>query len=244
MKRLKDKIAIVTGGASGIGEKVVELFHQEGATVYSVDLDDAVLTKDEDKENVIGIQMDVSLDESWKNLVNEVAAKFGRIDILVNNAGITSELNFDKITVDDWEKMLTVNSFSQFLGMKYTSAIMSEKNKGSIVNLSSYTALIGQGYNHYTASKGAIRAVSRAAANQFAKHGIRVNAIFPGIIETPMVTNLSSSQDEVDYLIQGTPLGRLGQAVDVANGVVFLASDEASYITGAELIIDGGFSAK
>ena len=244
MNRLKDKIAIVTGGASGIGEKVVEFFHNEGATVYSVDINEAVLTKDKDKKNVIGVHMDVSLDQSWKSLVNDVAGKFGRIDILVNNAGISSEVPFDQITIEDWESLMDVNGFSQFLGMKYVAAIMSEKNKGSIVTIASYTALIGQGFNHYTASKGAVRAISKAAYTHFAKDGIRVNAIFPGVINTPMVAALSSSKAALDSLVQGTPLGRLGEPEDIANAVVFLASDEASYITGAELVIDGGFSAQ
>lgn len=244
MDRLKDKIAIVTGGASGIGEKIVELFHKEGATVISVDINEDVLTKDKDKKNVIGMKLDVSLDQSWDTLVNEVAGKYGRIDILVNNAGISSEIPFNDVTNEDWERMMSNNSFSQFLGMKYVAGIMSEKKKGAIVNIASYTALIGQGYNQYTASKGAVRAISKAASTQFAHDGIRVNAIFPGVIDTPMVAGLSASKEALDGLVRGTPLGRLGRPEDIANAVVFLASDEASYITGAELVIDGGFSAQ
>ena len=244
MNRLKDKVAIITGGASGIGEKIVELFHQEGAVVYSVDMDERVLTKDQDKKNIIGFQMDVSLDQSWKELLNKVISEHGQIDILVNNAGIASELYFNDVTEKDWEVMMKVNGFSQFLGMKHVSKFMSEKKKGSIVNLSSYTALIGSGFNHYTASKGAVRSMSRSASVEFAKDGIRVNSIYPGIIETPMVTNLSASKDVLEFLIAGTPLGRLGKPEDVATAVVFLASDEASYITGAELVIDGGYTAQ
>ena len=244
MKRLQDKVAIVTGGASGIGEKIVEMFSQEGAKVISVDTNELVLTKDKDKANVLGMNLDVSLDSSWDYLVKEAVKKYGRIDILVNNAGISSEQPFDGISIEDWDKLMACNSFSQFLGIKHVTKEMAKNKQGSIVNISSYTALIGQGFNHYTASKGAVRAVSKAAATQFAREGIRVNAIFPGVIDTPMVAGLSESKGILDYLIQGTPLGRLGQPEDIASAVVFLASDEASYITGAELVIDGGFSAQ
>lgn len=244
MKRLQDKVAIVTGGASGIGEKIVEMFSQEGAMVISVDTNETVLTKDKDNPKVLGMNLDVSLDSSWAHLVEETVKKYGKIDILVNNAGISSEQSFNDITIEDWDKLMACNSFSQFLGIKHVAKEMAKNKQGSIVNISSYTALIGQGFNHYTASKGAVRAVSKAAATQFAREGIRVNAIFPGVIDTPMVAGLSKSKGVLDYLIQGTPLGRLGQPEDIASAVVFLASDEASYITGAELVIDGGFSAQ
>lgn len=244
MKRLQDKVAIVTGGASGIGEKVVEMFSQEGAKVISVDTNESVLTKDKDKPNVLGMNLDVSLDSSWEHLMKEIVEQYGKIDILVNNAGISSEQSFNEIGIEEWEKLMACNSFSQFLGIKHVTKEMAKNKQGSIVNISSYTALIGQGFNHYTASKGAVRAISKAAATQFARDGIRVNAIFPGVIDTPMVAGLSESEGVLDYLIQGTPLGRLGQPEDIASAVVFLASDEASYITGAELVIDGGFSAQ
>src|SRR5699024_2724821 len=122
--------------------------------------------------------------------------------------------------------------------------IMAEQGKGSIVNISSYTAQIGQGFNHYSASKGAVRAISKAAATQFGRQGVRVNALFPGIIETPMTQGLSTSKDLLNQLIQATPLQRLGQPEDIAKAALFLASDDSSYITGAEIVIDSGFSAQ
>lgn len=121
---------------------------------------------------------------------------------------------------------------------------MAAQKKGSIVNISSYTALIGQGFNHYSASKGAVRALSKAAATTFGRQGVRVNALFPGIIETPMTQALNTSKELLDRLIQATPLQRLGQAIDIANAALFLASDDSSYITGSELVIDGGYSAQ
>ena len=139
---------------------------------------------------------------------------------------------------------MTINGFGPFAGMKHIAPIMVEQGKGSIVNMSSYTAQIGQGFNHYTASKGAVRAMSKAAATEFGRQGVRVNAIFPGIIETPMTEALSDSIELLEQLIQATPLQRLGQPEDIANAVLYFASDDSSFVTEAELIIDGGFSAQ
>src|SRR5699024_7957310 len=142
------------------------------------------------KENVIGMKLDVSSDEDWSALAEEIKDRFGKIDILVNNAGISSEKGFKDITVDDWELMMKINGFGPFAGIKHIAPYMAENNQGSIINISSYTAQIGQGFNHYSASKGAVRALSRAAAVQFGKSGVRVNTLFPGIIETPMTQSL------------------------------------------------------
>lgn len=240
--KLKNKVAIVTGGASGIGEGMVDLFQREGATVIAADINEEALASE--KENVHGMKLDVSSDEAWETFANEVKGKFGQIDILVNNAGVSSEKPYTEIGKDDWDFMMAINGFGSFAGMKHIAPIMAEQGKGSIVNVSSYTAQIGQGFNHYTASKGAVRAISRAAATQFGRQGVRVNALFPGIIETPMTQALSTSKDLLDQLIQATPLQRLGKPEDIANAALFLASDDSSYITGAEIVIDGGFSAQ
>src|SRR5690625_5062639 len=196
MKRLENKVAIVTGGASGIGENMVDLFSAEGATVIAADINEDALESANQKDNVIGMKLDVSSDEDWKNLAKEIKERFGKIDILVNNAGISSEKTFKDITVDDWNLMMKINSFGPFAGIKHIAPYMAEQKSGSIVNISSYTAQIGQGFNHYSASKGAVRALSRAAATQFGRQGVRVNALFPGIIETPIdrkSTRLNSS---------------------------------------------------
>ncbi|WHY91312.1 SDR family oxidoreductase [Neobacillus cucumis] len=244
MGRLNQKVAIITGGASGIGERMVDLFSQEGAIIIAADINEAALEKASQKENVYGMKLNVASDEDWEALAKEVNDRFGRIDILVNNAGISSEKPYQEINFEDWQKMLSINGFGPFAGMKHVAPYMAAQKKGSIVNISSYTAQIGQGFNHYSASKGAVRAISKAAATTFGSQGVRVNTLFPGIIETPMTQALSTSKELLGRLIQATPLRRLGQPEDIANAALFLASDESSYITGAELVIDGGFSAQ
>ncbi|RUS47400.1 SDR family NAD(P)-dependent oxidoreductase [Cohnella sp. AR92] len=244
MGKLDNKVAIITGGASGIGECMVDLFAEEGAIVIAADINDAALEKASQKPNVYGMKLNVASDEDWQQFARDVNERFGRIDILVNNAGISSEKPYQEINLDDWQKMLSINGFGPFAGMKHVAPYMAAQNKGSIVNISSYTAQIGQGFNHYSASKGAVRAVSKAAATTFGRQGVRVNTLFPGIIETPMTQALSTSKELLGRLIQGTPLQRLGQPIDIAKAALFLASDDAAYITGAELIIDGGFSAQ
>jgi len=244
MGRLDNKVAIITGGASGIGEFMVDLFAQEGAIVIAADINEAALEKASQKQNVYGMKLNVASDEDWQALAKEVNDRFGKIDILVNNAGISSEKPYGEINADDWQKMLSINGFGPFAGMKHVAPYMAAQNKGSIINISSYTAMIGQGFNHYSASKGAVRALSKAAATTFGRQGVRVNALFPGIIETPMTQALSTSKDLLGRLIQATPLQRLGQPKDIAQAALFLASDESSYITGSELVIDGGYSAQ
>lgn len=244
MGRLNNKVAIITGGASGIGESMVDLFAQEGAIVIAADINEAALEKASQKQNVYGMKLNVASDEDWQALAKAVNERFGKIDILVNNAGISSEKPYQEINAEDWQKMLTINGFGPFAGMKHVTPYMAAQNKGSIINISSYTALIGQGFNHYSASKGAVRTISKAAAAAFGRQGIRVNALFPGIIETPMTQALSTSKELLGRLIQATPLQRLGQASDIAQAALFLASDDSSYITGSELVIDGGYSAQ
>jgi len=244
MGKLDGKVAIITGGASGIGAGMVDVFRAEGATVIAADINEEALAKASEKENVHGMKLDVSSDEAWKTFAHDVKEKFGSIDILVNNAGVSSEKPYTEINKEDWDFMMAINGFGPFAGMKHIAPIMAEQGKGSIVNISSYTAQIGQGFNHYSASKGAVRAISKAAATQFGRQGVRVNALFPGIIETPMTQGLSTSKDLLNQLIQATPLQRLGQPEDIAKAALFLASDDSSYITGAEIVIDGGFSAQ
>lgn len=244
MGKLNGKVAIVTGGASGIGEGMVDLFQAEGAIVIAADINEEALQRASEKENVHGMKLNVASDEEWAAFAKEVKEKFGRIDILVNNAGISSEKPYAEIGMDDWQKMMAINGFGPFAGMKHVAPIMAEQKSGSIVNISSYTAQIGQGFNHYSASKGAVRAISKAAATTFGRQGVRVNALFPGIIETPMTKSLSTSKELLDQLVRATPLQRLGKPADIANAALFLASDDSSYITGAEIVIDGGFSAQ
>lgn len=244
MAKLTDKVAIVTGGASGIGKGIVELFVREGAIVIAADVNEAALKEFEAIDNVHGMKLDVSSEEDWARVVADVKAEFGSIDVLVNNAGIASEKPFSAIEKADWDFMLDINGFGAFAGMKHVAPVMVEQGKGSIVNMSSYTAVIGQGFNHYTASKGAVRAMSKAAATEFGRQGVRVNAIFPGVIETPMTAALSESKELLNMLVQATPLQRLGTPEDIAHAALYFASDDSSFANGAELVLDGGFSAQ
>lgn len=244
MGKMDGKVVIITGGASGIGAGMVEVFVEEGAKVIAADINEDALKVASEKENVYGMKLDVSSDEAWEALVEEVKEKFGKIDVLINNAGVTSEKGYNDIDLNDWEFMMKINGFGAFAGMKHVAPIMVEQGSGSIVNISSYTAQIGQGFNHYTASKGAVRSMSKAAATEFGRDGVRVNALFPGIIKTPMTEALSDSKALLEQLIKATPLQRLGLPEDIAKAALFLASDDSSYITGAEIVIDGGFSAQ
>ncbi len=243
MGRLANKIAVVTGGASGMGEMMVKRFVEEGATVIAADINEANLEKIKG-EHITAVKLDVSSDESWKQAITTVIEKFGRIDILINNAGISSEKTADQITAKDWELMHKINGFGPFLGIKHVAPYMKEAQQGAIVNISSYTALVGMGMNAYTSSKGSVRATSRAAAAELGGFNVRVNAIFPGTIETPMTQALTDAKEQMAMLVRATPMQRLGKPEEVANAALFLASDEASYITGAELVIDGGYSAR
>lgn len=244
MERLKNKVAIITGGASGMGAAMAQLFSDEGAIVIAADINTTNFKTIEEIHNVHAMKLDVSSDESWKEVANKTLSEYGRIDILINNAGISSQKSSADITEQDWTLMHKINAFGPFLGMRNIAEKMKLENKGAIVNISSYTAIIGSGFNQYSASKGSVRAISRAAAIEFASSHIRVNTIFPGTIETPMTANLGQYKEAMEQLVNATPLKRLGTASEVANAALFLASDEASYITGAELVIDGGYSAQ
>lgn len=244
MGRLQDKVTIITGGASGMGAAMAKLFAKEGAIVIAADINEENLKKISEENNVEGVKLDVTSDEGWKEALKKVADKHGRIDILINNAGITSTKLPDQVTAKDWELLHKINSFGPFLGIKNVSEYMKKAGKGAIVNTSSYTAIIGSGFNPYSASKGSLRAIAKAAAVELAPHNIRVNTVFPGVIETPMTADLGEYKEAMDNLIKATPMGRLGQPEEVANAILFLASDEASYISGGELVIDGGYAAQ
>ncbi|ASK64029.1 tungsten formylmethanofuran dehydrogenase [Virgibacillus phasianinus] len=244
MDRLKDKITIITGGASGMGASMAKLFADEGAIVIAADINEENLAKIAELDNVEGMRLDVSSNQDWAELTKAVVERYGRIDILVNNAGISSEKTSDQITDADWSLMHKINSFGPFLGIKHVSEYMKEAGKGSIVNTCSYTAIIGSGFNHYSASKGSLRAIARAAASDLGQFNIRVNTVFPGVVETPMTSKLSEAKDMMNMLVNATPMKRLGKPEEVASAILFLASDEASYITGGELVIDGGYSAR
>lgn len=244
MGRLEHKIAMITGGASSMGAAMAKLFAEEGATVIAADINEENLAKISELDNVEGIKLDVSSDDNWAEVMEAIIAKYGRLDILINNAGISSEKDPEQISQADWTMMHNINAFGPFLGIKHAAKYMKEAGKGSIVNTSSYTAIIGAGFNAYTSSKGSLRAIARAAAAELGAYNVRVNTVFPGVIETPMTAQLSEAKEAMEMLVKATPMGRLGQPEEVAKAILFLASDEASYITGSELVIDGGYSAR
>lgn len=242
-ERFANKVVMITGGASGMGKEMAFMFQAEGATVIAADVSEQRLN-DLSKEGIDARYVDVSNEEHWRQLADDVYQKYQRIDILVNNAGISSEKTIEEIEAADWETMMNINGFGAFAGMKHVVPYMKEHQEGAVVNISSYTAQVGMGLNVYTASKGAVRAISRAASVQYGPSGIRVNAVFPGVIETPMTKGLQESQETLQRLVGATPLGRLGKPREVGQAVLFLASEEASFITGAELVIDGGFTSQ
>lgn len=250
MGRVDNKVAIVTGAAGGMGKADALLLAKEGAKIAVTDVQEDKVMQVVDEINAnggeaIGFKHDVSSEEQWIRVVNETVAKFGKINVLVNNAGVSNATPFLDLTVQDWEKTMTINVTSIFLGQKYVIPHMIEAGGGSIINISSIAGLTGgSGTGPYTASKGAVRMLTKATAVDYAQHHIRANSIHPGYIETPMTEDLLKNESMVQWFLSQTPLPRLGKTEDIANAVLFLASDESSFITGVELPVDGGYYAK
>lgn len=244
--RLDDKVALITGAARGQGKAEAELFAAEGATVIVTD----VLNKqgnevvDEITQNGDAAEyheLDVTEESNWESVVETVVDTYGSIDVLVNNAGVLTLTPLHELTVEEWEMVIEVDQKGVFLGMKHVIPVMLE-NGGSIVNTSSIWGAVGtEGAAAYQAAKGAVRTMTKNAAITYADGGVRVNSIHPGLIDTPMVDDLP---DVVEAVSEQTPVGRPGTTEEVAQGALFLASDEASFITGEELFIDGGLVAK
>jgi 3(or 17)beta-hydroxysteroid dehydrogenase len=248
--RLAGKVALVSGAASGMGQSEATIFAREGAKVVVGDILEA-----EGKDVVDSIvkaggqarfvRLDVTSEKSWQDAVAAAVGAFGKLDILVNNAGISGTFDPDTLSVSAWDRLMEVNAKGVFLGMKYAVLAMEKAGGGAIVNISSISGFAGQDRVHmaYNASKGAVRIMTKSAAVQFGKHGIRVNSVHPGIMP-PMRTSVGSA-DPVwrERSLRHVPLKREGRVEEVAYAVLFLASDEASYITGTELVVDGGYLA-
>ena len=248
--RLKGKVALITGAAHGMGAEEARLFAREGAKVVIADIreDDARKVEAEISEaggEAMVIMLDVTQEDQWERSVAEIVARFGKLDILVNNAGISGSGERDSSSTEAWDRLMDVNAKSVFLGMKHAIPEMEKVGGGAIVNISSISGFVGQEAIHpgYNASKGAVRLVTKAAAVQHAKSGIRVNSVHPGMLP-PMLTSFRRGDPNREAMNAAVPMGREGEPIEVANAVLFLASDEASYITGTELIVDGGFTAK
>ncbi len=243
---LKDKIAIITGSARGIGKAIAHKLAQNGATVVICDLkmDDVKPTVDEFKSeglNAVGLEINVTDMKSVESLVDEVMNKFGRVDILVNNAGITRDALIVRMDEADWDSVLSVNLKGTFNCTKCVAKIMMKQRSGKIVNIASIMGIIGNvGQANYSASKAGVIALTKTTAKELGRRGINVNAIAPGFIATKMTEALPESQKE--KIIEAIPLGCVGYPEDVANAVAFLVSDSARYITGHVLQVDGGLA--
>jgi NAD(P)-dependent dehydrogenase (short-subunit alcohol dehydrogenase family) len=249
--RLEGKVAIITGGAHGMGAVEAILFAKEGAKVVVADIreDDARKVEAEITEaggEAMVVMLDVSKEDQWEQAISDVIAKFGKLDILVNNAGISGSGEKDFGSTAAWDQLMDINAKSVFLGMKHAIPEMEKIGGGAIVNISSISGMVGQSYVHpgYNASKGAVRLVTKASAVQHAKSGIRVNSVHPGSMPAMLTSGPRGEGGSQDARMAAIPMGREGQPIEVANAVLFMASDEASYITGTELMVDGGFTAR
>lgn len=251
MKRFDGKVALVTGGAFGMGAATAKLFAKEGAKVVICDLlkeEGAKRVSEIEKEGgtSIFLRLDVTNEEEWEGNLAEVESKFGRLDVLVNNAGISGSGYKDQGDVQAWEDLMRINATGPFLGTKHASPLIIRSGGGAIVNISSISGVVGQGYIHpgYNASKGAVRTMTKQSAVRFAKDGIRVNSVHPGIMPAMRTSGVTADPVHRQKILDAyVPMKRAGEAIEVAKAVLFLASDEASYITGVELPVDGGYLA-
>lgn len=239
MKRLEGKVALVTGGGQGIGRAIAELFADEGAKVIVGDLHQS---EPFSSTNVAVRKLDVSKLGDWEWLVAEVFEDYGRIDVLVNNAGLVgSYAPIDEISLDDWQRVIDVNQNGVFYGMRSVIPVMKRQRGGSIVNVSSIWGIVGtSGVCAYQASKAAVRMMSKNAALSYVSDGIRVNSLHPGLVETPMISRQAA--EITAAVVAATPMRRAAQPKEIASAALFLASDEASFVTGAELAVDGGYT--
>ena len=247
--RLEDKVALITGAASGMGASMARIFTREGAKVVVADMleeEGKGVVADITRANGAAIfrRLDVSSEAEWKSAVDATLADFKKLDILVNDAGLSGSAVEDLFDTAAWDQLMSVNARGVFLGMKFAIPLMKAAG-GSIVNISSISGITGQHHVHvaYNASKGAVRTLTKAAAVQHGADNIRVNSVHPGIMP-PMRSSGRTADPEVRArMLRQVPMARAGRVEEVANAVLFLASDEASYITGAELWVDGGYLA-
>ena len=248
--RLKDKIALVTGGGSGIGRATCLRMAEEGASVVVTDMNEAG-----GQETVAQItagggaawfdRLDVADETNWQALIASIRARHGRLDILVNNAGILIMKPMLETSLEEWERIFAVNARGVFLGCKTAAPAMIAAGGGAIINISSIYGLIAPaGATAYEATKGAVRLFTKGVAAELAAHNIRVNSVHPGVVDTGMTEAILRDAAVTDRLLGPTLIRRPAQARELANAILFLASDEASYMTGSELVVDGGWTAR
>lgn len=244
---VKGKVILITGAGGGLGSEMAKVLSKHGAKVWLLDLDaekgqaatDEILSAGGDAWFV---NMDVTSEEDWSNAVKLAVDTCGRLDVLVNNAGINIRKPVEEMNIDEWCTMMKVNTGSTFLGCKYAIPVMRKQGSGAIINTSSVCGLIGHKYTPeaYTASKGAVTLLTKAIASRYAKDGIRCNSIHPSTVDTPFVQVLFQDPQRKAERLGEVPLGRLASTLDVANAVLYLASEEAGFINGVALPIDGG----
>lgn len=250
--RLENKVAIITGGGTGIGKETALLFAKEGAKVVITDINEQSGNATVKDIQAIGgealfVRHDVGNEDDWKKVADETIHAFGKVDVLFNNAGIYIIKPMAEIELAEWNRLMSINVTGVFLGMKHIMPLMAKQNKGSVINASSIAGLTGAaGHVLYGASKGAVRIMTKDAAMEYADAGVRVNSIHPGYIDTGMADYASETTGNSKEQLGKNlfPLGRLGSVNEVAKMVLFLASDESSFSTGAEFVIDGGATAK
>ena len=243
MGKLEGRVAIITGAARGQGDATARLFAAEGARVVVADMlaEQGEAVARDIGDNAMFARLDVSDEDGWSTLVEDVQKRWGTIDILVNNAGIVHPATITDLKKADYERVLQINLIGSWLGMKSVAPVMAAKGRGAIVNVCSTSGLIGMnGLGAYMSSKWALRGLTKTAAMELARKGIRVNAVFPGGINTAMGNVTNEPASELAKYYQGYPIQRIGEPDEVARANLFLASDDASYICGAELAVDGG----
>lgn len=238
--RLQEKVVLVTGAASGIGYAVVELFTREGARVFASDIATPLVPY---PDKVSALALDVTREDDWERAVDKVTEKYGRLDVLINNAGIIAYEPLHELEMAAWAQMIAVDQTGVFLGMREAIGVMRRQKSGSIINISSiWGSAAVAGAHAYHAAKGAVRNMSKNAAMTYVTDGIRVNSVHPGFIHTALTD--AQAPDLNKAVIDATPMKRGGTPIDVAYGCLYLASDESSYVTGTELVIDGGYLAQ
>jgi NAD(P)-dependent dehydrogenase (short-subunit alcohol dehydrogenase family) len=251
MARVQDKVAVVTGGGKGIGDACARLLAAEGASVVITQRSEESARQTVQAVERAGgacayVRQDVTEEDDWVRLLDATRTTYGEPDILVNNAGIYLIEDLDKTTVEQWRTLMDINAMGVFLGMKHFAPAMERSGGGSIVNLSSVAGVIGTpGHVLYSASKGAILTMTKDAAIEYAKRGVRVNSVQPGYIDTGMADYGAEAQDTTKQgLGDWHPMGHIGEPLDVAYAVLYLASEESKFITGSGIMVDGGLTAQ
>ena len=251
MGRLDGKVALISGGARGQGATEARMLAMEGASVVFGDILDDEGRQVEAQIRELGgeatyVHLDVTSESDWQSAVDAAVSAYGKLNVLVNNAGILIRKTLEETTGEDWDRIMSINAKGVFLGTRAAIPAMREAGGGSIVNISSTAGLVSSpsGSASYTATKGAVRLLTKSTAIQYAREGIRCNSVHPGPIETDMIQDSLSDPAQMELRMQRLPMGRVGKPEEVAYGVIYLASDESSFVTGSELVIDGGTTAQ